>query len=117
MRSRALLLFFALAALPLIAENPNLTGLLRYPTISADRVVFTYGGDLWSVPRSGGDARRLTSHPGYEALGRFSPDGKTIAFTGEYDGNLDVYTMPADGGEPRRVTFHGMLDRVVGWTP
>ena len=117
MRSWVLVLFFAFGTVPAAAENPKLTGLLRYPAISADRVVFTYGGDLWSVPRSGGEARRLTSHPGYEALARFSPDGKTIAFTGEYDGNLDVYVMSADGGEPKRFTFHPNRDMVVGWTP
>jgi tricorn protease len=111
MFARRLLLAIAFFTVPVTAE------LLRYPAISADRIVFTYGGDLWSVPRSGGEAQRLTSHPGFESLARFSPDGKWIAFSGEYDGNFDAYVIPANGGEPRRLTYHPMPDRVVGWTP
>jgi len=90
---------------------------MRYPDISKDQVVFVYAGDLWISPRSGGLARRLTTHPGDELFPKFSPDGKWIAFTGEYDGNADVYVIPAEGGEPRRLTFHPDRDQVLGWTP
>jgi tricorn protease len=93
------------------------TRLMRYPDISRDQVVFVYAGDLWTTPRAGGTARRLTSHPGDEIHPKFSPDGKWIAFTGEYDGNSDVFVIPASGGEPRRLTFHPGNDRVLGWTP
>ena len=79
--------------------------LLRFPATNGTDVVFSYTGDLWTVPLKGGEARRLTSHIGYEMFARFSPDGKTIAFTGEYDGNREVYSIPAQGGEPVRITF------------
>ena len=90
---------------------------MREPDISKDSVVFVYAEDLWTVPRAGGEARRLTSHPGDEQFPKFSPDGKWIAFTGEYDGNADVYVIPAQGGEPRRLTYHPGNDGVLGWTP
>lgn len=102
---------------------------LRFPAIYKDLVVFSYAGDLYSVSASGGVARRLTSHPGYEALAHFSPDGKLIAFTGEYDGNREVYLMPAEGGVAARLTYTPVLSRddisdrmgpnniVMGWTP
>ena len=93
------------------------TRLMRYPDISKDSVVFVYAGDLWVSPRAGGLARRLTAHPGDELFPKFSPDGKWIAFTGEYDGNTDVYVIPSEGGEPRRLTFHPGDDFVLGWTP
>jgi tricorn protease len=93
------------------------TRLLRYADISKDKVVFAYAGDLWIAPREGGSARRLTSHVGDELYPKFSPDGKWIAFTGEYDGNPDVYVMSSDGGEPKRLTFHPSNDIVLGWTP
>src|SRR5207245_3240229 len=93
------------------------TRLMRYPDISKDSVVFVYAGDLWVSPRAGGLARRLTAHPGDELFPKFSPDGKWIAFTGEYDGNADVYVIPSEGGEPRRLTFHPGDDFVLGWTP
>ena len=82
------------------------TKLLRFPDIHGDRVVFTYGGDLWTAPATGGTARRLTSHPGVEVFGKFSPDGKWIAFTGQYDGDEQVYVVPTTGGEPRQLTFY-----------
>ena len=91
--------------------------LMRYPDISGERIVFTYGGDLWIVSSGGGMASRLTTHPGYEAMAKFSPDGKQIAFTGSYDGNSDVFAMPAEGGEPKRLTFDPAPDYVVGWFP
>jgi tricorn protease len=95
----------------------GLTRLLRFADISKDRVVFAYAGDLWIVSREGGAARRLTSHVGEELYPKFSPDGKWIAFTGEYDGNPDVYVISAEGGEPKRLTFHPSNDIVLGWTP
>ena len=79
-------------------------------------VVFSYAGDLWCVPRSGGHAERLTSSPGREIRPIFSPDGSSIAFTGEYDGNIDVYVMPATGGEPTRLTYHPGPDVAVDWS-
>jgi len=98
------------------AATPE-THLMRYPDISKDSVVFSYAGDLWTALRAGGSARRLTAHPGDEIFPKFSPDGKWIAFTGEYDGNQDVYVMPSAGGEPRRLTYHPANDQVLGWTP
>jgi tricorn protease len=103
-------------ACPLFAAGQE-ARLMRYPDISRDAVVFSYAGDLWTAARAGGQARRLTSHPGDEVFAKFSPDGKWIAFTGEYDGNADVYVMPAGGGEPRRLTYHPANDLVLGWTP
>jgi tricorn protease len=91
--------------------------LFQGPTINQTHIVFVFGGDLWSVPRSGGEAKRLTSGVGVEANPMFSPDGKQIAFTGEYDGNVDVFVMPAEGGVPRRLTWHPAADTVLGWTP
>jgi tricorn protease len=97
------------------ADSP--TRLLRYPDLHGDRLLFTYAGDLWSAPASGGDARRLTTHEGYEYLPRTSPDGQWIAFSAEYEGNMDVYVVPSRGGEPKRLTWHPLADRVIGWTP
>ncbi|HTK32239.1 MAG TPA: PDZ domain-containing protein [Candidatus Saccharimonadaceae bacterium] len=91
--------------------------LLRQPDIQGDRIVFVYGGDLWTVSRAGGVAARVTSHDGVETFPKFSPDGKTIAFTAEYDGNVDAYTVPTDGGEPRRLTWHPGVDAVMEWYP
>jgi tricorn protease len=91
--------------------------LLQQPTLSATQIAFVFAGDLWVVGREGGDARRLTSHPGRETDPHFSPDGTLIAFTGEYDGNVDVYIVPAEGGVPRRLTYHPGYDQALGWTP
>lgn len=85
--------------------------LLRFPATNGHDVVFSYAGDLYTVPLSGGEARRLTSHVGNEIFARFSPDGKTLAFSGQYDGNTEVYTMPAEGGEPVRLTYTATNDR------
>ncbi len=93
------------------------TRLLRYADISKDKVVFSYAGDLWTASREGGAARRLTTSPGDKLYPKFSPDGKWIAFTAEYDGNPDVYIIPAEGGEPKRLTFHPAADIVLGWSP
>lgn len=91
--------------------------LFRSPTLSATTIAFQFAGDLWSVPRAGGKAIRLTSNPGTESEPRFSPDGKWIAFTGQYDGNVDAFVIPAEGGVPKRLTAHPTADNVVGWTP
>ncbi len=91
--------------------------LLQKPALSSAQIVFSFAGDLWTVPRAGGEARRLTTGPGVETDPCFSPDGSQIAFTGEYDGNVDVFVMPASGGTPKRLTYHPGPDRAVGWTP
>ena len=100
---------------------------MRFPDLTSDKIVFSYGGDLWLVAREGGVARRVTSHPGQELFGKFSPDGKWIAFTAQYDGNYNVYIMPSEGGEPKQLTFHpsgepisermGIHNEVITWTP
>jgi tricorn protease len=94
----------------------NNTRLLRTPTVSATHIAFAYANNIWSVPRSGGGAQRLTSFQGQTTNPHYSPDGKWIAFSGEYAGNLDVYVVAAEGGEPRRVTWHPGGDLVQGWT-
>ncbi len=91
--------------------------LLREPALSKTQIVFSYAGDLWTVSRDGGEAKRLTAGIGTETSPYFSPDGKQIAFRGDYDGNVDVYIMPATGGVPKRLTYHPGSDRAVGWTP
>ncbi|MGZ8545496.1 MAG: S41 family peptidase, partial [Flavisolibacter sp.] len=91
-------------------------GLFRFPDVSKDQVVFTYANDIWVMPKSGGTAIKLSSPSGVESYPKFSPDGKSIAFTGNYDGNSDVYVIPAAGGVPQRLTSHGYPDRVVDWT-
>ena len=101
--------------------------LMRFPDVYKDKVVFSYGGDLWLVSASGGVARRITSHPGLELFPKFSPDGKWIAFTGQYDGNFNVYVIPAEGGEPKQLTFlpdvtsvperMGPNNMVITWFP
>src|SRR5215510_15765935 len=91
--------------------------LMRTPTLNKTHIVFSYAGDLWTVGRDGGEASRLTTGVGREFSPLFSPDGQWIAFTGEYDGNIDVYVMPASGGVPRRLTYHPGPDQLAGWTP
>jgi tricorn protease len=102
--------------------------LLRFPDIYKDKIAFMYGGDLWLASSTGGTARRITSHPGRELFPKFSPDGKLLAFTGQYDGNFNVYVMPSEGGQPKQLTFYqgsaqplsdrmGVLNQVIGWTP
>jgi tricorn protease len=99
------------------AAQPGDRLLMQRPALGRTPIVFVYGGDLWSVPREGGAAVRLTAGPGLETAPAFSPDGTRIAFTGEYDGNVDVFVMPAAGGEPKRLTWHPAADNVMGWTP
>ncbi|MEM1081428.1 MAG: PDZ domain-containing protein [Pseudomonadota bacterium] len=115
------------AALLASQSSYSQTKLLRFPDIHDDRIVFTYGGDLWSVPSSGGTAVRLTSHPGLELFAKFSPAGDQIAFTGQYAGSEQVYVMSAIGSEPEQLTWYpsegplpprwGYDHQVYGWTP
>ena len=86
-------------------------GLLRFPTTNGEQIVFCYAGELYTVAKDGGIARRLTSGPGYTSFPHFSPDGKQLAFTSQYDGNTEVYVMPGDGGEPKRLTTTATLGR------
>jgi len=111
MRKSLTLALFLLVVQPASAQEPDEARLLRFPTIHGNKVVFSYAGNLYTVPATGGIARRLTSHEGYEMFARFSPDGKKLAFTGQYDGNTEVYVMPADGGVPKRLTFTATLKR------
>ncbi len=119
-------LWLGAAALPtaasVITNNPPPPAavdarMLRYPDVSATQIAFVYAGDIWLVPKTGGTAQRLSSPRGEEVFPRFSPDGSQIAFSGNYDGNLDVYVISAGGGLPRRVTHHGAPDRILGWYP
>jgi len=92
------------------AEKPHL---FQSPALSRESIAFGYAGDLWTVAREGGRAVRLTNGVDLESAPVFSPDGNTIAFTGEYDGNTDVFTIPAAGGIPHRVTYHPVPDVAV----
>jgi tricorn protease len=123
----AAFLAFAVSVSAAPAAPPaSTTKLLRFPDIHGDKVVFCYGGDLWTAPVSGGMANRLTAHPGLELFPKFSPDGKWIAFTGQYDGDEQVYVIPATGGVPKQLTFYpaegplparlGYDNQVYGWT-
>jgi tricorn protease len=106
----------ALRAQMTLPETPD-ARMLRFPDISADRIVFVYAGDLWTVPKDGGTAAKLSSPKGQELFPKFSPDGNWIAFSGNYDGNTDVYVIPASGGAPVRLTHHPSNDLVVEWYP
>jgi tricorn protease len=120
------LLCLCLALLFAVSANAQ-TKLLRFPDVHGDQVVFTYAGDLWIASTSGGNATRLTAHPGIEVFAKFSPDGKWIAFTGQYDGDEQVYVIPVTGGVPKQLTFYpargpltprwGYDNQVYGWTP
>jgi tricorn protease len=110
------------------AQNEMKEGrLLRFPDIHGDTIAFSYAGDLWLVPSTGGTARRITTNPGLETFPKFSPDGKQIAFTGQYDGNSNVYVIPAEGGEPKQLTFQtapvdlpermGPENEIINWMP
>lgn len=116
---RQFLLLMTLAA-SLTAQSNSETEshyLFRNPSLSKTHVVFEYANDLWTVPRSGGVASRLTTGIGPETTPFFSPDGKWIAFTGHYDGSVDVFIVPAEGGVPQRLTWHPGNDVAVGWSP
>lgn len=91
--------------------------MMQNPDVSKTHIVFSYGGDLWIVPKEGGTALKLSSPDGQELFAKFSPDGSEIAFNGIYGGNSDVYVMPSLGGIPKRVTHHGMMDRLIDWYP
>lgn len=99
---------------PVSAQGAE-TLLLRTPTISANNLAFVYGGDIWISNTDGSNPRRLTVNPAVEQNPVFSPDGKQIAFTGNYDGNSDIYVIPIEGGSPKRITFHPSADLVRGW--
>lgn len=111
----------------LVPVAQSQTKLLRFPDVHGQEVVFSYAGDLWKAPVAGGNAVRLTAHPGQELFPKFSPDGSWIAFTGQYDGDEQVYVIPSAGGEPKQLTFypargplaprHGYDNQVYGWTP
>ncbi|HKV62423.1 MAG TPA: PDZ domain-containing protein [Candidatus Acidoferrum sp.] len=117
MRFRIAVLIGLLGAFAGVAHAAEETPLLAHsPTVSKTQVVFSYGGYLWSVPREGGDARQLTTG-GHEGLPVFSPDGEWLAFSGQYDGNIDVFVMSAEGGEPKRLTWHPAADIAEGWSP
>lgn len=123
------LLTGALLLSSVLTASADEARLLRFPNINGNRIVFSYAGDLYTVDKAGGTARKLTSNIGYEMFPRFSPDGKQIAFTGQYDGNTEVFLIPAEGGEPKRLTFTATLGRddlgdrmgpnniVINWTP
>lgn len=121
-RTFAIPLFLILLVAPVPSTgqtDPGHTtrGYYRYPAIHGETVVFTAEGDLWRVNTEGGEARRLTSHPGVESRAAFSPDGRSLAFSGQYEGRTDVYVMSPDGGLPNRLTYNGERSLVVGWTP
>ena len=118
-RASILLLNLIFVCVASAADTSIVTGsidarMFRYPAVSATEIAFIYAGDIWVVPKSGGTATRLSSPRGEEMFPRFSPDGSLIAFTGNYDGNQDIYVVPAGGGLPRRLTYHSAPDRVLG---
>ncbi|MDX9736359.1 MAG: hypothetical protein RBU36_19675, partial [Thermoanaerobaculia bacterium] len=120
LRVAAPLALFALLATslpphPASAATP--TKMLTQPALSAERVAFVYGNDLWTARLDGSGVARVTSGPGVKASPAFSPDGALLAFTAELDGNLDVFVVPATGGVPKRLTFHPARDVVQGFTP
>ena len=115
MRRTLSILAVLLLPAPLMAQLD--ARLIRQPDVSATQIAFVYAGDIWVVPKAGGVAQRLTTPAGDESFPKFSPDGKTIAFTGDYDGNQDIYVMPVGGGIPTRLTWNPAPDRVVGWYP
>ncbi|MCK4546389.1 MAG: PD40 domain-containing protein [Candidatus Eisenbacteria sp.] len=113
--SIAILALLGFTASPALAVEPH-AGMLRYPDVSATHIAFVYSNDLWLVSRDGGTAVPLASPPGAERFPKFSPDGETIAFLGNYDGNSDIYTIPVSGGMPFRVTHHPHAEILTEWT-
>ncbi len=109
------LLFFCVTTQLTVAQvNAKM---FQYPDVSKTQIAFTYGGDIWIVPKTGGTANKLTSAKGIEGFVKFSPDGSQLAFSGNYAGNTDVYVVPSLGGLTKRITYHGMPDRLVDWYP
>ncbi|MEO6740207.1 MAG: PDZ domain-containing protein [Chthoniobacteraceae bacterium] len=117
MKLPAFLVFLAVFVFRAVAEDSLDARLMRMPAVSEKQIAFVYAGDIWVAPKEGGTAIRLSSPAGEEMFPRFSPDGREIAFTANYDGADSIYVMPVSGGEPRRVTFHGAGDRMVCWWP
>src|SRR5215213_1467982 len=123
----ALLVFGTVTSFAEPQREEGLARLLRFPDIHGETIAFVYAGDIWTVPSQGGTARRLTSHPGLEIFPKFSPDGRFIAFSGEYGGTRQVFVIPVEGGEPRQLTYRndvgplpprGGFDNIVlDWTP
>ncbi len=114
---RLILLAFALVSVVSFAQSASNYLLLRKPTLSKTQIAFVYAGDVWVVPREGGEARRLTAGIGTASDPYFSPDGSMIAYDASVDGNRDVYVMPSSGGVAKRLTYHPGSDRVMGWSP
>ncbi len=118
MKVSCVLALILAAAIPAsAADGPLHAGMMRMPSVSDRQIAFVYAGDIWIVAKEGGTAMRLSSPRGEESWPRFSPDGRELAFTGNYEGSDDIYVIPVSGGEPRRVTYHGAGDRLVGWWP
>jgi tricorn protease len=115
--ARCFALFLSLTFLPAVAFAQIDARMLRYPAVSRTQIAFVYAGDIWTVPRAGGTAVRLSSPRGEESFPRFSPDGTKIAYSADYDGNTDVHVVPSAGGLAVRLTHHPMADRVIGWSP
>jgi len=125
---KKIILSFALIIAGVLSHAQE-TRLLRFPTIYDNQIVFSYAGDLYSVDAEGGIARKITTDIGHEVFPRFSPDGKTIAFTAQYDGNTEIFSIPASGGIPQRLTHTATLSRddisdrmgpnniCMAWTP
>ena len=103
--------------IPFLLQAEEETLLLQSPTIHAEHIAFIYAGDVWIMDRADLQPRRLTVHPGLESRPMLSPDGQWLAFSGQYDGNTDVYVLPVQGGTPQRLTFHPGSDDVRGWSP
>src|SRR5688500_10504568 len=126
MKKAILLLALTVCSLSAVSQE-KLTRLLRQPDIHGDTVAFVYAGDIWLAPATGGDARRLTSGEGMEYFPKFSPDGRWIAFTGDYSGSRQVFVVSVDGGQPRQLTYYndvgalpprgGIDNRILDWTP
>ena len=113
----ALSLLLGMTTMVLSGIDPNDTRLMEQPAISQDHIAFIYANDLWVARADGTQPRRLTISEGIESRPQFSPNGKTIAFSAQYDGNTDVYTVPVEGGVPTRLTWHPFADLVEGFTP
>ncbi|MDH4220150.1 MAG: PDZ domain-containing protein [Candidatus Aminicenantes bacterium] len=114
---RTLLILFLIAFISVTARAQVDAKMFRQPDVSATHITFVYAGDIWVVPKDGGLAHRLSSPLGEESYPRFSPDGSRIAFSGNYDGNTDVYVIPTLGGNPVRISYHPFPDRVIDWLP